>query len=218
MRGGQSLFDLWWWNKCSFQSLSGYDCFTFFQQKFSHSLGCWPFLMALIGFSHAFCHFWGPLMGTVSAFPSPYLQWGAGAYLRCLNPTLPQTSCFQLQSQEVWASFHPLCLGREIALDPWLCRGSLSPALTPGGHVWSLSLMGGISPGLVSHLPLRPLLTAVTFCSFPKNYLLRGVVSLYIQAAALLYECGGLCAPAHCPPSPDSSAPSPEPGHCVSGN
>ena len=33
-------------------------------------------------------------------------------------------------------------------------------------------------------------------------------MSLYIQASALLYECGGLCAHAHCPPSPNSSAPS----------
>lgn len=128
------LWSLWWWNQCSFQSLWGCYCFTFFQQKFSH-LCCWPFFMALTGFSHAFYHFWVPLMGTVSTFPSPSLQgakrgpaWGVWI-LHCHR----QTSCFQLQSQEVWASFHPLCLGRETALDLWLCRGSLAPALTPGG-------------------------------------------------------------------------------------
>ena len=166
MRGESvPLWSLWWWNKRSFQSPWGCYCFL---SSSRNSPTCWVAGHSLWHWLDFLMHFviseypsW-----VVSAFPSPYLQgakWGptwGGWLLHCHR----QTPCFQMQSQEVWASFHPLCLERETALDPWLCRGSLAPALTPRGHVWSPFLMGGIRLGLVSHLPLRPLPTAATFC------------------------------------------------------
>lgn len=197
------LWSLWWWNQCSFQSLWGCYCFTFFQQKFSH-LCCWPFSTALTGFSHAFYYFWVPLMGTVSASPSPSLQgakrgptWGVWI-LHCHG----QTPCFQLQSQEVWASFHPLCLGRETALDLWLCRGSLAPALTP--CVWSPSLVRGISPSLVSHhfgpylqLRLSAAFLRIAFLGELRHCAFKRL--LYCTSVAVSVH-------AHCPPLSDSSA------------
>ena len=87
-------------------------------------------------------------MGTVSAFPSPYLQWGAGAYLRCLNPTLPQTSILLPTATpggvSIFSSFmprkgnssRPLAMQREPVSSPDTWGACLIPVPCGGNQSW----------------------------------------------------------------------------------
>ena len=122
--------------------------FSFFQQKFSHLLGCWPFFMALTGFSHAFCHFWVPLMGSFCFSFSLPTGCQVGAYLRWLTPTLPQTNTLLLNAipggVSIFSSFmprkanssRPLAMQREPGSSPDTWGACLIPVHYGGNPSW----------------------------------------------------------------------------------
>lgn len=118
-----------------------------------------------------------------------------GAYLRWLTPTLPQTNTLLPNAipggVSIFSSFmprkanssRPLAMQREPGSSPDTWGGMSDPR-----SLWGESVLALATYHFGPYLQLR--LSA----PHPKNCLLRGVASLCVQASALLYECGSLCA------------------------
>lgn len=165
----------------------------------------------------AFYHFWVPLIGTVSTFLLPPYRVPSGGLLG-VSESLHchrQTSCFQLQSQEVWASFSSFMPRKGNSSRPLAMQREPGSSPDTWGHINPVPCRG-ISPWPCQP-PLWPLPTAATFCSFPRIAFLGGVRHcafkrlLYCSSVAVMCMLIAL----HCLPPQHRP---PEPGHCVPGN